>query len=406
MPEATIDHIVSLIVFLAALLIFMGLFNQTIQTAILYQQHRYLATRCSDLLDNMLLNPGSPTNETFHWGKSNYSPTSFGLQDPEFTEYRLSPFSLMRLDSASGIPFYYSRTGLFYSNLTVGFGESMFVPLNVAVNYSAAQTLLGINNTYGFQLTVTPTITVSITEAQSNPLTLAVDVFGTGFPLINTDINYCFMTINASGSYPSYNVSYGRAVTDDTGSTSLNLSIDGTTQSYALVAYANLCGLVGTGYYEHATHTASYVVPLVSDFDERKIVLAHSHDISGNGDSAQITYNATLVLLAEDFTFRQMPLDNCTGTINSGTGYSNLTIPTNNPGTLIITYKESTSESGVIVMPWGIGSMAFPITFGENPAGTNSKEWVASDIRQVIVDGISYQAKLSLWSLEGYTVVT
>jgi hypothetical protein len=31
---------------------------------------------------------------------------------------------------------------------------------------------------------------------------------------------------------------------------------------------------------------------------------------------------------------------------------------------------------------------------------------VASDIRQVIVDGISYQAKLSLWSLEGYTVVT
>ena len=85
MAGATIDHLVSVVVFLGALVLFISLFNQTIQTAIIYQRHRYLATKCSDLLDNMLLNPGYPEN----WGRSNCTPASFGLQDPEFTQYRL-----------------------------------------------------------------------------------------------------------------------------------------------------------------------------------------------------------------------------------------------------------------------------------------------------------------------------
>ena len=84
MAGSTIDHLVSVTVFVGAILLFISLFNQILQTAILYQRHRYLATKCSDLLDNMLLNPGN-------WSGS--IPTSFGLQDPEFKQYRLSPFS-------------------------------------------------------------------------------------------------------------------------------------------------------------------------------------------------------------------------------------------------------------------------------------------------------------------------
>lgn len=57
MAGSTIDHMVSVTVFIAAILLFISLFNQTVQTAILYQRHRQLATKCSDLLDNMLLNP-------------------------------------------------------------------------------------------------------------------------------------------------------------------------------------------------------------------------------------------------------------------------------------------------------------------------------------------------------------
>jgi hypothetical protein len=52
-------------------------------------------------------------------------------------------------------------------------------------------------------------------------------------------------------------------------------------------------------------------------------------------------------------------------------------------------------------MPWGISSMAFTITFGDNMFG---REWVATDIREVMVSNVVYQAKLALWSLQGYPV--
>ena len=106
MSGVSIDHIVSIIIFLAAILLFVGLFGQMVQPAITYQQNQAVATKCSDLLDTMLLNPGSPSN----WGQENSIPTGFGVQDPEFTEYQLSAFSLMRLSSATGNLVEYDKT--------------------------------------------------------------------------------------------------------------------------------------------------------------------------------------------------------------------------------------------------------------------------------------------------------
>jgi hypothetical protein len=40
--------------------------------------------------------------------------------------------------------------------------------------------------------------------------------------------------------------------------------------------------------------------------------------------------------------------------------------------------------------------LAFPLTFGSNPVG---QEWVTTDIRQVTIGGIAYQAQLSLWNI-------
>ena len=54
MVSSTVDHMVAITVFLAATLLFIGLFNQTIQTAVIYQRHRATATKASDLLDGML----------------------------------------------------------------------------------------------------------------------------------------------------------------------------------------------------------------------------------------------------------------------------------------------------------------------------------------------------------------
>src|SRR3972149_9480451 len=134
MVRSTIDHMVAVTVFLAATVLFIGLFNQTIQTAIIYQRHRATATKASDLLDSMLLSPGIPVN----WGQTDINLTGFGLQDPEFTQYRISPFSLMRLLSSVGEPVFYSTTGRYYSNVTMSDRNFMLVPYSLTLNYSAA----------------------------------------------------------------------------------------------------------------------------------------------------------------------------------------------------------------------------------------------------------------------------
>lgn len=409
MAGSTVDHLVSLMVFLGAILLFMGLFNQTIQTAILYQRHRSLATKCSDLLDNVLLNPGVPLG----WGKSNSTPTGFGLQDPEFTQYRLSPFSLMRLMSSTGVPVDYAKTGLTYSNITVGFGNFLLVPYTKVIDYSTASRLLGTNGTYGFQLTLTPIVTVSVSEIQSkNPLKISVQVTGKGFPLSYAMLSYCFLTVSLAGgegSYPAYTMKYGNASADETGSVLLEFTeIDDEGISYAFIAYAYQSGLIGLGYHERVTSDRQYVIPFIDDVATRRVLIAHSYDIHYFGPpSAELSYNATFVLLTEDFALRELPMENSTGktgkvSYGAGNPYGVVTIPTYNPGILIITYKKSATEGGVVMMPWGISSMGFSVTFGEDPL---EEEWVSTDIRQVVIGKIAYQAKLSLWSLQGYGVI-
>ncbi len=408
MASSSIDHLVAVTAFIAAMILFIGMFNQTIQTAILYEQHRALSLKCSDTLDNVLLNPGFPIN----WGRTNVTPTSFGLQDPEFTQYRLSPFSLMRLQSLAGTPFTYPRTGMTYSNLSTGFGNFLFVPYTAAINYSTAAQLLATNGSFGFQLTITPVITVSIEETRSaNPLTLAVKVAGAGFPLANAEITYCFVKVNEKGGQknPSYTSQSGTAYTGDAGTAVVNIQNVDATTAYAFIAYARASGLVGIGYHERSSGEKEYVVPLIDSFEDRRILLVHSYNVHDFGPpESTVFYNATFVLLTQDFKLREMPMENSTGKIGKvvyGQGtdkqYSNITIPTYNPGILIITYN-SNNEYGVVLMPWGLSSLAFPITFGDP---LPNLDWITTDMRQVIVNGIAYQAKLSLWSLSSPMVV-
>lgn len=406
MTGSTIDHLVSVTVFLGATLLFIGLFNQTIQTAITYQRHRHLAARCSDILDNMLLNPGYPVD----WGTRNCYPTSFGIQDPEFTQYRISPFSLMRLQSSVGTPIYFNATGLYYSNITMGFGNYLLVPYTLSVNYSTASKLLGLHNTFGFRLVLEPTISVSVEEIQpADPLVLTLEVTGSGFPLSHATLSYCFLKVVEKGAQnnPSYTCSFNTTVTDEKGEAMLSFPNVGAEDSYAIIAYAHMSGLMGIGFRERASGTKRYAIPFIDSFEDRRVLLAHSYDVHYYGPpESAVFYNATFVLLTEDFTLREMPIQaGKLGKIVYGKGsektYENVTIPTFNPGILIVTY-ESNNEFGVVLMPWGISSMAFPTIFGDDPLG---KEWVATDARQVTVNNVAYQAKLALWSLEPYGVI-
>ncbi|MEM3730317.1 MAG: hypothetical protein QW667_02270 [Candidatus Bathyarchaeia archaeon] len=362
-------------------------------------------------MDNILLNPGIPLD----WGKSNATPTGFGLQDPEFQQYRLSPFSLMRLWSSLGEPVYYYKTGLNYSNITIGFGNFLLMPTTVAINYSTAARLLGINGTYGFQLSITPIVSVSISEVKepppSNRINLIVTVTGKGFPLANAVVSYCLIAVDLKGgeqSFPAYTLKYGNITTDAKGYTPPLYfdEIQDESDNYAFIAYAHVCGLMGVGYRQRVTSTQQYVIPFIESLEEGRVIIAHSYDVHYFGPpSAEIAYNATFLVLRESFVLDEIPLGaGKVGKVNYGEGkpYENVTIPTHDPGILVITYRKSNVEGGVVMMPWGVSAMAFPVVFGANPEGM---EWVATDIRQVLVNNVAYQAKLALWSFEGYQVI-
>jgi hypothetical protein len=399
---ASIDHLVSLIIFISAITLFIGLFSQTLQTGVTYQLNKSVASKCSDLLDNMLLSPGIPPE----WGQTSQAPLGFGLQAVEFTQYQLSPFSLMRLQSSTGNPVTYA--GQTYSNITMGFGQSLFVPYSEAVDYSTASKLLGVNGTYGFSLTLTPIVKIEISN-QTNPSTLSLNVSGPGFPLANANVNYDLISVRAQGggSYPTYQIITGSVVTDKAGLASLNLGFDGNSEAYAVIASAHLSGLVGLGYFEHSLYKYSYVIPFVSSFVNRTAILAHSGNVTAEGDlNAVLYYNTSFVALTEDFKLREMPFANGTGSaaglLTSQNTYDTLTTGTSNPGIAIITYStQNASERGIVVMPWGLSSLAFPMTFGGDPKNAS---WVATDIRQVMVNRITYQAKLAVWSLSGKQV--
>jgi hypothetical protein len=412
MASATMDHMISLIVFIAAIMIFIGFFSQNSQAAIDYESHRSLSTKTSDLLDTILLNPGIPGN----WGQSDCNVSGFGLQDPEFTQYQLSSFSLMRLSPSTGNFVEYDKTSpsIYYNNVTSGFGSLLLTPTSQTLNYSSALALLGVNNTYGFRLTFTPDITVSVTENHgSSPLDLSIRATGTGFPFSGASINYCLILVTlpqTEAEYPYYTLQNGVAITDQQGIANVTFSsVTNANQVYVFIAYAHMDGFMGVGYHARSSSADKYVVPIVQDFASQEIALANYYDLNNsNPQLSSLKYNATFVIMKQDYTLSELSLESLdssglVGTVTSGTGnsYPSIFLPTYTTGILIVTYQASGTEGGVALMPWGFSSLAFPVTFGGNPHG---QVWVSTDIRQVTIGGIAYQAKLELWN-QGFQVV-
>lgn len=408
MAGATIDHIVSITIFLAAILLFINLFSQISQTALIYEEHRATATKCSDLLDSMLLNPGSPST----WGQSNSTPTGFGVQDPEFSQYQLSSFSLMRLAPYGADTLVYDEASseTLYKATSTGFGNNLVLSRPNILNYSWALKLMGINDTFGFQLELTPVVTVSINETtpaqDGSPLTLSVTAAGTGFSLSHAQLSYILIRVSlptGPGQYPSYTEQYGNCSLDQIGAATLLFpDITDKNEIYAFIAYAHLGGLVSVGYHSRVTDTDQYVVPIIDNLSEQSVILAHNYDLNSSGPTGStLKYNSTFVVLTEEFQLRNMTLDSPyrEGMLVSGENNTavSLKIPTYTPGILIVTYQDSSNHGGVVVMPWGVSALAYTVKFGGDP---QSQEWVSTDVRQVIVNHVTYHATLSLWSYQ------
>jgi hypothetical protein len=407
MASAAVDHMISLLIFVSAVLIFIGLFSQTMQTGIAYELHRGLSTKTSDLLDIILLSPGMPSN----WAQTDSTITGFGLQDPDHSQYKISSFSPMRLHSTTQLPVYYPRTSSYFSNITAGFGSYLLSPAAKSVNYSTVSKLLGINGTYGFQLTLTPTMTVSVEKTSVGaPLNLLVRISGIASPIANAPLNYTLLVVNHNtNEYPSYTNIKGSTSTDLAGSATLVFSgIDGESQTYALIVYSHLSGLKGTGCYVHVPSSVTKsIVPLIDSFQNRIILLAHGDSVGQPPEPpsySELNYNTSFAILAEDYSLRDVSINQptSTGSLIYGSGieqeFASITIP-NNDGILILTYKGTSGDYGMVLMPWGLGSMGFPFEFGGNSQG---RDWVTTDIRQVSIGDISYQARLELWDMKGY----
>ncbi len=408
MANASLDHMLSLVIFLAALILFIGLFGDNIQTAISYEQHTAISTKTSDYLDTLLLNPGLSIRMDDNWSKIDSLPIGFGLQDPSVGQYKLSPFSTMRLTSTTHSAVFYPRTGLTYNNLTDGHGSYLLTPTSKTVDYATASKLLGINGTYGFKLTLTPTVTVNIQKISTgSPLQFTVDVTGTGLVLSNANITYTLIVVNQdTNPYPSYTMIPGTTQTLEDGSLSAPLTfsgIDGENRAYALIVYSYIYGLKGMGCYVHQPDSSVSVVPLVDSFEEETVTLAHSESVGEASGSmySPLTYSASYAILTEEYYLRHVTLEqpNANGTLDNTQKYTTIKVP-NNAGILIVTYRDApTGQTGITLAPWGLGPIAYPVILGGSDAG---QDWVTTDIRQVTISGIAYQAQLSLWRLQGY----
>jgi len=389
MTGITIDHLVSLTAFFAATLLFAGLFFQTMNTAITYQRNHQVALKASDVLNNILLSPGSPS----YWGQNNSIPSAFGLHQPETGLLALSPFSLFRLIDSQNVVDY---SGTSYNNISIADGVSVFMPVANYVDYPTVSRLLGINGSYGFHISIEPTLKVSISQVQQYPLKLKVQVEGPGGACSGAVVDCSVFYAFKSRLTPSIEIQTNDAFTGATGAAFLEFqTINNASEiHYSAIAQVSLAGLRGTGFYCSPLSSDSFIKTLVTDYENRTIALVHRTDLLG-GDSSDVSYNLTYVLPTQNYGFRSIQIENSSGMVKENQPV-HVQIPSFDPGILIISYRTKGQDFGIIMMPWGVSSLGISVDFGID---SSMSSWVATQLRQVIVGQISYQVTLALWSL-------
>ena len=404
MTGATIDHMISVTILIAALLIAMITYSNMFATALDYDINRQVATKASDIMNTICLSSGNPTD----WGETNASVLGFGLQDPDAGGYALSPYSMMRLKTVSNdsqLVEYPPDSGNFYNNLTAYYGDAILTPLGDCVNYTTVTELLGINGTYGFSLDITPVLDVTISKVFGfGHLVLQVDVSGSGLPLSGVTLNYYLLSVEAGVSTSTIIPYSGVNETDSFGSAIIEFEdIDDVDGAYQFMVYASLNGLNGMGYYsqDDLNGYPEFVVPLIKDYDEGIIIIAHSWGVHEYTQTPvpNVNYNATFYVLTPDFQLQQVEIVNSTAQLNYGSkDYETTQLPASEVGILFISYRWG-NRLGCVAMPWGLGTLGVSAFFGSS-FGSAGYDFVATELRQVTIDGISYQVKVSAWKLD------
>jgi hypothetical protein len=379
-------------------------YNGLFASAVDYDRNRQVANKAIDIMNTISLSPGSPID----WGQTNDTLLGFGLQDPQVGGYSLSPYSVMRLNTASDINPLVEYNGTYYNNVSTGFGHAMLTPIGDCVNYTTAAELLGVNGTYGFGVDITPTLDVTISpDVGASNLTLNVGVSGSGLPVSGATLTYYLFHVE-SGSPCPYILWYpGVNQTNSSGSVDIDFPI-AADSVYTFVVYVNLGGLTGVGSYApyDTLDDNLYIVPLIEDFDTDgdgyvTLNLIHSWDaiIGHPSGHAEVKFNSTFYILTSDFSLQEFGL-NCSGSLNYGSHeYITTEIPSSEVGFLVISYQKSATEIGSLIVPWGVGALGVPASFSAGIGSSSDYAFVATELRQVKIDGISYKVKVSTWSL-------
>ena len=399
MSGVSVDHVVSVIVLLAAIVLFVGLFDQTLTAAVNYQYNTTTAKECDNLIDEILLTNAPPLSGAPSW---------FGMQDSALATYNLDPFSLMRLDSIAEAPISYQKTSQTYSAITTSPENYLLYPYSDMITYSTALGLLGLQSTYGFQLSLTPTVNVAITEVSTNPLNFTVTARGTAFPLAYATVNYLLIPVSLNGNCPEFETisgQMGSIQTNGLGQASKSFSNFHPNQglTFAFVAFVYLDGVAGIGYYVNSPVGSQSIIPFLDPLSTMSVTLANSKDVQLTSTNAvSMNYNTTFIFESGNYAFEETSLASSysSGSVTSGPGNPpvSLSMSSYTPGILVIAY-ENTGNNGIVLMPWGFSSLGFSLKFGGTPI---NQGWVATDIRQVEINSVSYQATLSLWGTQSH----
>jgi len=92
---------------------------------------------------------------------------------------------------------------------------------------------------------------------------------------------------------------------------------------------------------------------------------------------------------------------NCSGHLNSGEGFPDVgtQIPSSEVGLLVISYMKNPNQMGSIIVPWGVGALGVSASFDGGFGSSSGYDFVATELRQVTINDISYQVKVSAWKL-------
>jgi hypothetical protein len=161
---------------------------------------------------------------------------------------------------------------------------------------------------------------------------------------------------------------------------------------------ASTAGISGIGYLSQETMTNSgSLIPYIQSYESGTAnMMLTQNPQTGMGN---LYFNASSYVVPDNFV--PIPAGIFSGIVNSTTPSQSLSINTNNQTAFLVIAYSDGSNYGMVITPIGVNSIGASVTFGANPSGKN---WVATDLRQVLIGNIAYQAKLSLWSLQGYGV--